>query len=235
MTRPSSRLQPPLRSVRIAPRRARRLPDRPMPRQNALSRRSPAPATLPPPVCSHPRNPREARAAERGLRALARRRGHPVGYVDRRRQAPDASGPDALLVPNPSRLPKNGKPVSSRFPAGFQPGKIQPFQSLTASRPGPWLSRPFAPIRGPWVGYEVRWYSPFALAPAPDPQSGERGEGMAEVAHFAPAPAPDPQSALTRAGSRLRSSRRTSGLPHNSPRRRHRNIWRADPGPRTTP
>jgi hypothetical protein len=56
--------------------------------------------------------------------------------------------PGRAIRAEASRIPENGKPDSSRFPAGFQPEKITPFQKLRASRPRPRLSRDFSLTRG---------------------------------------------------------------------------------------
>ena len=46
--------------------------------------------------------------------------------------------------------PENGKPDSSRVPAGFQPEKNLPFQDLASSPPRPRLCAPFPPDPGVW-------------------------------------------------------------------------------------
>ncbi len=59
------------------------------------------------------------------------------------------NGAGARLLPELSRLLKNGKPDSSRFPAGFQSPKTTPFQMLAALPPKPAVFRPFHPE--PWA------------------------------------------------------------------------------------
>jgi hypothetical protein len=52
-------------------------------------------------------------------------------------------------------FPKKGKPVSSLFPAGFQPPETKPFQWLAPQSPTPAISRRFTPTAGVGAGTEA--------------------------------------------------------------------------------